>query len=353
VSRETRTIRPFHTGSLDNVLDGVRLRFGEQECAPAASILVDDPETFARNRGEIIWAAADEFPDFKRSLREGVERLGVDPSALGLLVTSSTTFIRRTQILLRLPLDDLESLDRVTLLTGAVRGDSLGARDNPESVDRVAPLSPTERPTALRTGFHGAVVEAYVLLLRQLPRRPLQPRRKGTWLARANFRIDVDRGAELFRLTPLDSDKRTELGIPTKAVRYVDLEDQDLLEAFGHSPPPPFYVDEEFLAHLGARHSSPAGVALQGQLVHDFIAAVVWHSAANAAELELETRSWDDIEDSLLGRVLRFAAGPGASGEDKQMLLTTIQRRPEQILARAEHAIDMGKHLLAPLEAET
>ena len=329
MSRETRTVRPFRSRSLENVLDGVRFRFGEEECEPGGSILVDDPETFARNRGEIIWAPVDDFAVFKRRVRESSVRLEVDPSALGLLVTASTTFIRRTQIVLLRSLDDLESLDRVTLITRS------------------------ERPIALRTGFHGAVVEAYVLLLRRLPRRPLQPWRKGTWLARAKFTIDVDRGAELFRLTPLDNERRVELGIPEKAMRYVDLEDHDLLEPFGNSGPPRFYVDEKCLAHLSARHSSTVGVALQAQLVHDFVAAVVWHSAVNAAELEINTRSWDDIEDSLLGRVLRFAAGPSASVEDKQMLLKTACTKPEQVLAKVEHFIDIGKHLLIPLEDGT
>lgn len=329
MSRETRTVRPFHSGSLENALDGVRFRFGDEECEPGGSMLVDDPETFARNRGEIIWAPTDHFAEFKRRIRESTATSDVDPSALGLLVTASTTFIRRTQIVLLRSLNDLESLDRVT------------------------PITHSERPIALRTGFHGAVVEVYVLLLRRLPRRPLQPWRKGTWLARAKFTIDVDRGTELFRLTPLDNEKRAELGIPEKALRYVDLEDYDLLEPFGNSEPPRFYVDERWLAHLSARHSSPVGVALQAQLVLDFIAAVMWQGAVNAAELEVDTRSWDDVEDSLLGRVLRFAAGPSASAEDKQMLLKTARTKPEQVLAKVEHVIDIGKHLLIPLEAGT
>lgn len=327
MSRETRTIRPFRTGSLEKSLDGVRLRFGEHECEPASSILVTDPVTFARNRAEIIWAAPEDFTDFKRTLTHGVEQLDVDPSAVGLLVTASTTFIRRTEIVLECPLGDINSLDRVTLLTRS------------------------ERPIALRTGFHGAVVEAYLLLLRPLPSRPLQPWRKGTWLARARFRIDVDRGAALFRLTPLDNEKRRMLGIPLRSVRYVDLDDFNVLEDLSNCSPPPFYVDEECLAQLSVRQSSPVGVALQGQLVHDFVAAVLWHSALYATDLGLESMVWDDVDGSLLGRVLRFAAGPGASDPNLQILLKEVCSRPEQVLAKVEHAIDLGAHLLAGLEA--
>jgi len=329
VSRETRTVRPFRTGALEKSLDGVRLRFGEHECEPASSIFVADPVTFARNRGEIVWAEPEGFTDFKRRLTRGVERLDLNPSAVGLLVTASTTFIRRTEIVLECPLGDLDSLKRVALLTRS------------------------ERPIALRTGFHGAVVEVYLLLLQRLPERPLQPWRKGTWLARAKFRINVDQGAALFRLTPLDNEQRELLGIPPKAVRYVDLDDFDVLEDLSNSSPPPFYVDEECLTQLSVRQSSPVGVALQGQFVHDFIAAVLWHSALYATDLEIESRHWDDVEDSLLGRVLRFAAGPGASEENLQILLKQVCSRPEHVLAKAEHAIDLGRHLLAGLEAQS
>ena len=326
MSKETRTVRPFRTATLGSILDGISLRFGERYCAAAGSILVDDPGEFTRSRGEIIWAREDGFDEFKNALSVGAAELEIDTSALGLFVTASTTYLKRAQEVFRCPLDNLDSLERVTLIT------------------------PHDRPVALRTGFHGAVIDTYLLLLRELEKRPLFPWRKGTWLSRAKFRVDVEKGADLYRLTPLDDTIRAQLGIAPKAIRYVDLEDTDILASYGDFAPPRFYVDEECLTQLDARHSSPVGAALQAQLVQDFIAAVLWYSAANDDECELDAKSWEDIEDSLLGRVLRFVAGPGSSAEDRKTLLKTLGRNPENVVARAEHAIGIGKFTLAALE---
>ena len=326
MSKETRTVRPFHTATLGAILDGIVFRFGEKECSAAGSILVDNPEEFTRSRGEIIWAQEHEFDEFKRALVEGAADLGIELSALGLFVTASTTYLKRTQEVFRCPLNNLESLERVTLIT------------------------PRDRPVALQTGFHGAVLDTYLVLLRELEKLPLFPWRKGTWISRAKFRVDVEKGADMYRLTRLNDAKRVELGISPRAIRYVDLGDTNILAPYGDFAPPRFYVDEECLAQLDARHSSPIGVALQAQLVQDFIAAVLWYSAANDDECELDSKSWEDIEDSLLGRVLRFIAGPSASAEDKKTLLKTLYSSPDHVVARAEHAIDIGKYISAALE---
>ena len=45
-----------------------------------------------------------------------------------------------------------------------------------------------------------------------------------------------------------------------------------------------------------------------------------------AGEADVEARSWEDVEESLLGRVLRFVAGAGASRDEKQLLLKQVTR---------------------------
>ena len=323
MSLESRTVRPFHSTSLDEVLTSTTFHFGNQVCDANAGIAVADPETFTRNRGRVVWAPEGEFEDFKGALLQGASDLGVELSALGLLAVASTSYIRRSQVVHRWPLTDLESLDRDTAITEG------------------------ERPVALRTGFHGAAVEVYLLLLQELEKHPLRPWRKGTWISRAKFRINVDKGAVLFRPIPLGDEERDRLDLPSGTVRYVDLEDHDLLEPFGESEPPRFYIDAGFLRQLGARQTSPIALAIQAQLVQDFMAAVI-HRAAS--ETEVDTRSWEDIEDSLLGRVLRFAAGAGASRDDKQLLLKQVSKSPGRMLARIEHAIDIQKRLIDSLE---
>lgn len=324
MSFESRIVRPFQRTSLDEALTSTTFHFGDQVCDANTGIAVADPETFARSKGQIVWAPEDQFEDFKAALVQGVSELEVDLSELGLIAVASTSYIRRAQVVHRCPLSDLESLDRVTVITAG------------------------QRPVALRTGFHGAAVEVYLLLLRELEKRPLRHWRKGTWISRAKFTIDVERGAVLFRPIPLDDEKRERLNLPAGTVRYVDLEDHDVLEPFGESEPPRFYIDADFLRQLGARQASPIALAHQAQLAQDFVTAVV-HRAAS--ETDVEAKSWEDVEESLLGRVLRFVAGSGASRDDKQLLLKQMSENPERMIARTEHAIDIRKPLIDSLEA--
>lgn len=326
MSFESRIVRPFHRTPLDEILVSSSFQFGDQECEADAGITVADPESFARSSGRIVWAPEGEFEDFKEALRRGAPDLGIEPSALGLLAVASTTYIKRSQEVYRCPLTDLESLSRVTDVTGG------------------------ERPVALRTGFHGAVVEIYLLLLREVAKRPLRPWRKGTWVSRASFRLDVEKGAALFRPIPLDSEHRERLGLPAGTLRYVDLEHHDVLEPFGESEPPRFYIDADLLNELGARQQSPVALVIQAQLAHDFVAAVV-HRAA--VEADVSTRSWAEVEASLLGKVLRYAAGSGASDDDRRLLLKQASEEPQRMLARTEHRIDIRKSLIDALKAES
>lgn len=324
MSFESRIVRPFDITALDEVLTSTTFRFGNQVCEANSGIAVADPETFSRNVGQIVWAPENEFADFKGALAQGASDLGIELSALGLLTVASTSYIKRSQIVHRCPLTELESLDRVTAITQG------------------------ERPVALRTGFNGAVVEVYLLLLQELEKRPLRPWRKGTWISRAKFTIDIEKGAVLFRPIPLDDEARDRLDLPAGTVRYVDLDDHDVLERFEESEPPRFYIDEDSLRQLGARQTSAIALSIQAQLALDFITAVV-HRAAN--ETDVDSRAWEDVENSLIGRVLRFVAGAGASRDDKQLLLKQVSNSPDRMLARSEHAIDIRKRLIDALES--
>ena len=326
MSFESRTVRPFLGTSLDKILSSTTFQFGEQVCEADSGIIVADPEAFSRSSGRIVWAPESGLTDFTEALLRGSSDLGVEPSAVGLLAIASTSYIKRSEIVYLCPLSDLDRLDRVTEVTEG------------------------GRPVALRTGFHGAVVEIYLLLLRQLEKRPLRPWRKGTWISRAKFGINVDKGAVLFRPIPLDDDLRRSLGLPSGTARFINFEDHDVLEPYESSSPPRFYVDSDVLRELGARQASPIARAIQAQLVQDFVTAVIHRGTS---ETGAESRSWEDIEDSLLGKVVRFAAGTRASRDDRQLLLKKLSDDPERMLAQSEHAVGIRNGLIESLKAES
>ena len=234
MSFEARIVRPFHRTSLDEALALTTFHFGDQVCDANAGIAVADPETFARSKGQIVWAPEDKFEDFKTALVQGVSELEVD-------LVGTRTRCRR--------LNHVHQTVRGSAPLPALRSGESGPchGESPQGSDRWHfARGSTARPW-----------KSYLLLLRELEKRPLRQWRKGTWISRAKFRIDVEKGAVLFRPIPLDDEKREHLNLPVGTVRYVDLEDHDVLEPFGESEPPRFYIDADFLRQTGRSPGIP------------------------------------------------------------------------------------------------
>ena len=326
MSREVRTVRPFQIGdSLDRVLEDVVFQFGSDECSAGGRIQVNDVDDYCRRRAELAWASEEGFEYFKISVSNAVAAIGIDPGALALLVTVATGYLKITEVVFRHPLSDLDNLSAIVNLSDP-------------------------RPKALRTGFHGAKVAAYLLLTEDIDPQPLRPWRKGTWLARAVFRLVSTSPTSLFRLTPLDQPQRDRLGLPQGVVRYIDLGDYEPRLPYDDLILPDFYVDEDLLASLATRPNSRLSRFIQVQLVQDFIWGVLRSPAVQ--EENFDDLSWEDLEDTLLGRMLSLIAGSKASNEQRYELIRMSKENPDKVLALAEDAIGLREELLAAVNEE-
>lgn len=324
MNREVRTIRPFEVDdSLARVLDNVILRFGSEKCAAKGRIEVDGPNDYCRRPAEIIWASEYEFDYFKAVISRGVKILGIDLSAVSLMITASSSYLKITEIIFNHPISAIERLPMKVNLS------------NP-------------RPKALSTGFHGGVIDAYLLLTKEAEPQALRPWRKGTWLARANFRLSSQ--TRLFRLTPLNDEQRTRLDLPKGVARYLDMSDHEPLRSYDNSYPPTFYVDENLLAKLDSQPNSKISRFLQVQLVQDFILGVINSPAVQEDDsIDLD---WGDLSSTLVGRILNFITGPRASANRKMALFEEIRDNPSLVAARVEDAIGLRKELLVALAEE-
>ncbi len=325
MNREVRTVRPFQVPyHLARVFEGAVFRFGRDECYPDGRINIDIddyPDEYGRRPAELIWASDSELEYFKAMLNEGAQAAEIDPACLALLITVSTSYLKITEVVFRHPLMNLEGLTNTVNLSGP------------------------PRPSALRTGFHGATIVAYLLLTEEIKPCPLRPWRKGTWLARAAFKLVPRSRASLFRPSALDDEQRNRLGLPKGVVRYLDMSDHEPLLPYEDSYPPIFYVDQELLASLASRPRAPISRSIQVQLVQDFIYGVLTSPAVQ--EADLGEMIWTDMKDTLLGRVLNLIAGPDASEERLGILVQLIRDDPAKLVAQAEHAIGLRKVLLA------
>ena len=313
MSSETRKVRPFAISkSLANVLSKAVFRFGSDTCKAGGRITILDPELHVRKRAEIQWTPDDEsFGAFRRTLAEGAVADGFDRSGLTLLVLATTPYLKITNVVQEVSCANLDAMPRVVALTEP------------------------DRPEAFCAPHHGATVDVFLLLARALDPQPLRPWRRGTWLARETFKIATEQSQRLFHPKPLDDETRKQLGLPRKTMRYVRMDDVDPIEPYDAGGLD-LYVDRELLDDLSARARSPVSQAMQLQLAQDVIAAIVHAAAARGSDLK--SRTWTDLDDSLLARVLRIAAKAGVSYEQ---LLREVTADPAKVIAHAESALDV------------
>lgn len=323
MSREVREFRPFEVGDLNQVLNHALLRFGEDQCAPGGRIEVDDPDDFRRRRVELLWDAENPHSRLQGRLIDGAANMGIDLSALALVVTANTSFLKTAEVVAQFHLSELEHLPRKVILSDP-------------------------RPTALLAGFHRSTVIAYLLLTENLHPSPLRPWRKGTWLARVTFRLFSHSLASFYRPFPLSDEERLRLGLPKEVVRYLEMGDHDPSRPYNDTTAPKFWVDGQLLALLAAQSSSSLSRTIQVQLLQDFIWGVI--SSPYVTDTNLNDLAWSDLEDSLLGRIIRFAAGADATPDECTAIMDAVESDPARILARIEDIISLRSTLLKTFE---
>jgi len=324
MSSEKRTFRPFDVDQrLERALEGAELRFGDLTCEPGKSVTVDDG-TYAPRTVSLTWAAAVGFDAFKSNLTDGAEAMGIDSQHIALAVTARSRALKLHELVFMRSFADLDDLTRSVVL-------DVGS----DGTRRAVFLAET----------HGAFVDAYVVLTHDLqpsPRRGgMRPRRAGTWLARASFHVRTSAESELFRPYPLDAENRRRLRLGAETLSFVEFAGEDLLESIDESGGLTYWVDEELLTMLDAQSASPLARYLQRRIAVDLIGAVV-HAYARVADDgdgPDTRRSYEELEDSIVGRVVRYLAN--AAKTDRDRVLALCRERPEEAVALAEHAVGL------------
>lgn len=327
MSKETRTVRPFlGLDALEHFLDRTLLHFGRDACEPGSTMVVDvAPHEFLLRPVNLTLAPDDaSFEALTQDLKNAARDADIPIDALALLVVAWSSFLRTTSVVKEVPLGALDSLERTLLLT-----DGTKAR-------------------AFRAPFDGFVVECYLHLDRALSQKPLRPHMKGTWLSRARFAVSTSHGPAVLPPMPLTNEIRSRLELPPRTMRYVHFGDHDLLAPFRDSEEPVYYIDEDILGQITARKGSQASKALQSQLALDFVTAVIRRAASRRDDL-LDI-SYFDVRDSLLGHVVRLAAGAGANDGDRDRVLSWLRTDPEKVVAFAENSIRVGDAFIDALK---
>jgi hypothetical protein len=251
--------------------------------------------------------------DWVDRLAHAIPATGISVEEATILIVSSSSFLKISEILWSGGLDDLRQVGpRINLTSGL-------------------------RPTAFRTPFHGCEVLALILLSATREQVRFQPHRKGTWLARIRFNIETDIGELGFTPIPLTPELREskELNLPAGTMRYVvavDPLDPNLIEEDVR-----VYVDIDLLAACTTYPGAPAARGLQHQIFLDVVAEIL--SEASRGLRDDDTVTLSDIDGSLIDRIIDRAGtvdGEKPDDELKQRYLDLVRDEPGKFLAYVE-----------------
>lgn len=309
-------------------LDGVVLSVGGERVDPGGRVNTTAQSFLTAEVALLFGSDGDEAEARLKDIRIGVEEAGVDVDDVELLVVGSTGRLKLAEVLWQVALEDAGD-DRVVRLAHG-----------------------TKRPDCLRSPFGGCRLDLYVCLRRHLPKKPLRPSRKGTWLGRCQFTISTDLGEIGFTPIPLDEETRDKLGLSSATLRYAEIEDP--LDPDTTDDSVRLYVDAELLALLAMSPTTSGSKSFQRQLYLDAMTALVIEASRLLNEVPA-LPGIDQIEGSLLDRLLNRAVGDDGDGHqsEKEALMHMIRDKPMQFIAQIETWVPGLKKGLSASISET
>ena len=251
----------------------------------------------------------DSFADLKAKLREGVGDLG--PNAdVGLVAIATSKYLKLAEVVLIEPIEDLERL--IDLRRGPV----------------AEPFQATH---------HGCDIDVALVLLNERPELPLEPWRKGTWLACTKFGLRTSIDGFGYVLLPLTDEERAERNLAPTCLRYIDVRDSLGEAGGGTGGNVDVFVDADLLARLEKESSRPWALAFTDQLALDFLTAIIVHALAAPDFAELD---WEAVSGTLVGNVLELVAKTSDEAT-LQVRLDELRNDPNRFLASVEGMLDM------------
>jgi hypothetical protein len=326
VSTEQRDVRPFGSvEAFDFLLKHSVVRVGADLIETGGSLVLEE-DVFLRSNVSLSLASdASAIAKAMQAAGSDLASLELELDDLSFAVVLSSGYLKIAEFQLQMPLSQLATAGPNLLLSGP------------------------PRPAALRSPRAGCQIEALIHLSRERPRRPLRPWRYGTWIASARFGILTQHAFTGFTPKPLTPEKKAELRLPAKTVRYITLGGASPVEEGVAEDSVEVWFDADLLAKMSANPRSKASVALQRQLFVDAIATVLSDSRVTE---DFDQLTWADLQDTLLGRVVALVApshaNEGARTAACMTYLKMIQDEPAQFLAYAEECAG----LMSALDAE-
>jgi hypothetical protein len=321
MATENRVVRPFRVPDAaqdwleENVHVAIDFMDGDGEVIDTIVVRAGetkrpDPTSFMRSRVSLCVDEGASFTRLQDTLKTFARGLGGEGQPLQFVLFGTTGFLRFTEELGRWSPGEFA----VGLADPFVLAD--GARD---------------RTRVLATPHHGSTLDLVLMLVSDLPRRPMIPHRRGTWLARARFAIGNTTEGLGFRPRHLTPELRAEFGLGDEVTQFARRNpfNGQLLESESFDDFLEFYVDSDLLKALSAAPRQSHSVFLQTEI---FLSAVQYVVLEASRGPDLDGKLLGDFGETLITRLIRAISEE--SHDQMERWLTVLQTNPLAFTAK-------------------
>jgi hypothetical protein len=327
VSTEQREIRPFNkVSTLDSIVKGCELHLGAQH-VPAGGNLAVSAADYAERRLRIAlpWENEEEAALAVKEATAELESAGYTADRVAFVAVAQSKFLKLRDVIAVIRLSELHDITSINV---------------------------EERPAALRTPRSGSEIGVSFVLLEGGAPQMLRAWRKSTWLHHATFKLSTNLSQLGFTPRPLTDEERTSQELPKGTLRYIVLKESPLDEGVSEEMVE-MWVDSDLLHSLSTQPNSPASRVMQAQLFVDCVSEIISSALKDPALTEL---GWQDVQDTLLGRVIVAIVPPPPSHRIDEGIshyggyLDLLRQDPSKLMAYAEELAELRKRHKEALE---
>ena len=325
----TALLRPFPTPpGIAQLMANTTLRVGAFELRPDDRLVLGRDE-FLRSSLEVeLGDSVNRSANYAEELCAEIRDLGIPPESAMLAINLYSGFLKYSDYVVLVPMSELGEIPNPIVISGT-----------------------DERPRALRTAHSGCRVEISVLLAEQLPPGPGRPWRKEPGLREA---VSILERGIFWLLATAVRKREISPWFVSRAMRYVSLPAtlNPCIDDFSFDSLE-LWLDSDLLAAISAQPKSSVAVAVQGQLFVDAMRAIVFAARADPRLVEM---SWEDVEASTVGRVIRGLSGAGRNISEHEVaqrcnhLLTLVKTDVAKFMSIVEARTGLTAAYLKALE---
>jgi len=321
---EQRVVRPFlGLENFQDLLDSCVLKVQRKKVAPGSTTYLDSSEFWELDLN--LTLALDQS-----KTKHAADEIDVSLQDLDFIAVAYGNTFRQSQVLFRANLEQLDSA-------------------------RSLSFHGSELPLVLRDSFRGFDVVFAIVLNKKRNVVPLTVHQVGTWLVKQEYSARPLVDSTDFSPTPMDKAMKASLGIPSKAMFFVQDGSESLEFATRFADAITVWVDEGLLRQLQLTNGT-AGRVISIMLAKSAVAALVEKASLLFVSGDVDETPFIAQEasamESALGRLVKQAVKSMGKNTDVEMAIQAMKDDPQRVVACLDATLDILGELTRNLESD-